>query len=86
MEENQYIVEYKCLSTHGGAGYATGSYWDGDDIICGACGERIKNPTPTGGTWVYEKGLLGWLFGKGHWEPKWPSWIGRKQEKTDETI
>ncbi len=42
------IEPNECLSTHGGAGYAPGSYKDGDDIICGACGARIKNPPPTG--------------------------------------
>jgi len=39
--------EYVCLSTHGGSGYATGSYWDSGAVICGWCGTRIENPYPT---------------------------------------
>ena len=61
----------ECLSTHGGSGYAPGSYWDGDDIICGACGQRIKNPPPTGGRFIPDKGLKGWLLNRGHMEPTW---------------
>lgn len=30
-----------CVSTHGGSGWATGSYRDGDVVACGACGARI---------------------------------------------
>jgi hypothetical protein len=37
-----------CYSTHGGSGYTLGSYMDGEDVICGECGFRIKNPPPTG--------------------------------------
>lgn len=37
-----------CLSTHGGAGYAPGAYWDGEVIVCGFCGARVENPPPTG--------------------------------------
>ena len=47
--KNFLLPPSECLSTHGGAGYASGSYFDGDDIICGWCGTRIKNPEPTGG-------------------------------------
>lgn len=65
-----------CNSTHGGAGYAYGSYWDGDVIVCGSCGYRIENPSPTGGKWVREKGWRGWLLNRGHWEPTWPDWLG----------
>ena len=31
----------QCLSTHGGAGYAPWSYWDGDEIVCGMCGAHF---------------------------------------------
>jgi hypothetical protein len=61
------MSKIKCLSTHGGSGYAVGSYWDGDAIVCGFCGERIINPPPTGAKFIPEKGIMG-LFGKGHWE------------------
>lgn len=37
-----------CASTHGGSGYAPGSYMDGEAVVCGACGLRIEDPTPTG--------------------------------------
>ena len=43
------IKPSKCLSTHGGAGYVAGSYWENGSIVCGACGTRIKNPSSTGG-------------------------------------
>ena len=33
-----------CISTHGGAGYAPGSYRKGSKIVCGLCGEEIENP------------------------------------------
>jgi len=66
-----------CLSTHGGSGYAPGSYWDGDDIICGICGHRIENPAPTGGRMVKAKGLFGILKRKEE-VPTWPSWIKKK--------
>lgn len=82
MDEERFvrvITPYKCLSTHGPSGYAMGSYWDGDDIICGQCGARITNPLPTGGTseWVWDEGLLGRLHLKGHYieRPTWPSFI-----------
>lgn len=65
----------QCLSTHGGAGYALGSYRRGDKIVCGACGIEIKNPHPTGRKFIREKGWRGWLLGKGKWEPTWPDWI-----------
>ena len=65
----------KCVSTHGAAGYAQGSYWDGDDIICGWCGERIKNPPPTGGSVVPLPGFWNRLFGRTKEVPKWPDWI-----------
>ena len=66
-----------CPSSHGGGGYAIGSYWDGDDIICGCCGYRIANPPPTGGRWIRANGFWqGQILGKGHWEPKWPDWLG----------
>lgn len=67
-----------CISTHGGAGYSSGDYWDSYDIICGACGTRITNPRPTGGRTVYKKGWRG-LFDKGRQEPTWPEFIGGKR-------
>lgn len=42
------ISRKDCTSTHGGSGYAFGSYMDEEDIICGECGFRIENPPPTG--------------------------------------
>ena len=39
----------QCMSTHGGAGYSIGSFWDNGAIVCGACGTRRENPPPTGG-------------------------------------
>lgn len=35
----------QCLSTHGGAGYTAGSYWDGDEIVC-PCGARFPEGVP----------------------------------------
>ena len=43
----------KCMSTHGASGYAPGSYLENGAVICGACGERIENPRPTGHRTVY---------------------------------
>lgn len=37
-----------CPSTHGGSGYAPGSYMVDGHIICGICGTKIENPPPTG--------------------------------------
>jgi len=37
-----------CPSTHGGAGYAIGTHWDGDALVCGLCATRIERPRPTG--------------------------------------
>jgi len=68
-----------CLSTHGGSGYAPGSYWDGGAIICGVCGARIENPMPTGAHKAPRPGWLGralfFLFGIGRWQSKYPEWI-----------
>ena len=45
----EFLIDPKeCLSTHGGSGYAPGSFMDGDAIICGMCGTRIEKPHPTG--------------------------------------
>lgn len=66
----------RCLSTHGGAGYAPGSYWRGKSIICGICGEEIINPPSVGSRWIHDRSFLGQLLGRGRWVPKWPSWIG----------
>ena len=44
-----FLVEPKhCISTHGGSGYAPGSYWDNGVMVCGACGTRIDKPRSTG--------------------------------------
>lgn len=49
MSDKQFpISPSKCLSTHGGSGYAAGSYWEDGVMICGLCGTRIANPRPTG--------------------------------------
>jgi len=49
------------MSTHGGADYIMGSYWDNGAIVCAVCGTRIENPRPTGG---YDE------------TPTYPSFIG----------
>lgn len=67
-----------CSSTHGGAGYWPGSYWDGDAIVCGGCGVRIENPPPTGQKRVRARGLRG-LFGGYRYVPTWPEWISHKR-------
>ena len=70
------ISPEECLSTHGGSGYAAGSYWNGDAIICGACDFRIENPQPTGGKFVPRDGAFGkilFFFGIGVWKPTWNS-------------
>jgi hypothetical protein len=67
-----------CLSTHGGAGYGTGSYWDGYSIVCGGCGLRIDNPPPTGTklTYTRKKGILGFLGVRDvKEEPSWPPFL-----------
>ena len=66
---------YPCGSTHGGAGYAPGSYWKEGKIICGACGAAIENPRPTGSRWILEKGWRGWLLRRGRWVPTWPRFV-----------
>lgn len=61
-----------CPSTHGGAGYCGGDYWDNGVIVCSFCGTRIKNPNPTGG---YKD------------TPTYPSFIGGvPPEKTSEGL
>jgi hypothetical protein len=66
-----------CVSTHGGAGYADGSYWDGFDIICGGCGYRIQNPAPIGGMMEH----FGFLGRQKRFIPTWPEWIlGKRGE------
>jgi len=76
-------VEMSCPSTHGASGYLEGSYWDGKDIICGGCGERITNPPPTGARvilYAFRENPIKWLLGKTKSvEPTWPEWITRKQ-------
>ena len=71
-----------CLSTHGGGGYADGSYWDGDAIVCGWCGYRIENPAPTGGRFVRAEGFIDRLLGRGEWVDTYPDFIlSRKPKK-----
>jgi hypothetical protein len=63
-------VPRPCLSTHGGAGYAPGSYWKvPDTIVCGICGTEIYQPHPTGFQEMYPSkplspGFLAWLWWK----------------------
>lgn len=64
-----------CLSTHGGSGYAAGSYWDGDVVVCGICGYRIEKPRPTGGRWVPATGFIDRLRGRGEWIGVYPDFI-----------
>jgi hypothetical protein len=64
-------------------GYVEGSYWDKNDVICGFCGYRIKDPPPTGYQTFYKKkkGILGWigLNEVSHQEPTWPKHIGGRR-------
>ena len=71
-----------CPSTHGLAGYAEGSYWHNNDIVCGLCGFLIKDPRPTGHT-IIRPSLIGRLRGeKTKMIPRWPDWIrGRKEQR-----
>jgi len=73
-----------CLSTHGGCGYAAGSYWDDDVIVCGACGFRIEDPPPTGWT-IHTPRVFSWRWPFFHrlsyHEPRWPRFIlGKRGE------
>lgn len=68
-----------CYSIHKSP-YVLYSYWDEYDIICGACGFRIKNPLPEFNRFVYEKGIRG-IFGKGHYESVYPDWLDGKRGK-----
>ena len=70
-----------CNSTHGGAGYADGSYWDGDAIVCGICEYRIENPYPTGAQWVPATGLKNRLLGRGEMVGTYPDFILSKKPK-----
>ena len=71
-----------CPSTHGGSGYADGSYWDGDAIVCGICGYRIENPAPTGGRFVRAEGFIDRLLGRGEWVDTYPDFVlSRKPKK-----
>ena len=70
----------KCISTHGGSGYAMGSYWENGAIVCGICGYRIENPHPTGGRWVPAKGFMDRVRGRVlEWVGTYPDFI--KPEK-----
>lgn len=68
--DNGELVETVCPSTHGGSGYASGTYWDGDQLVCGICGEIIESPIPTGTRFVPDKGIRGKL-GLGKSIPKY---------------
>lgn len=48
LESSAFDAVSECFSTHGGSGYAPGSYMDGEAVVCGACGLRIEDPMPTG--------------------------------------
>lgn len=65
-----------CNSSHGGAGYADGSYWNGDAIICGICGYRIENPPATGSRFVQDEGFWGRFWNRGYEVPTWDGVIG----------
>ncbi len=89
MRKKQFLIKQKdCYSTHGGSGYINGSYWDGYDIICIACGKRIKNPPPH--RWdrplPFWKALKEWISGKPtfitkeYWEEYLRGVRGRKYE------
>jgi len=42
-----------CLSTHGGTGYALGSYVREDGkVVCGACGEVLEPRKEAIGKWM----------------------------------
>jgi len=75
----------QCLSTHGGAGYMSGSYWDGDAIVCICCGMRIENPAPTSYQCIqyrFRENPIKWLRGTVKEEiPLWPDWILGKRGK-----
>ena len=47
------MLKKNCLSTHGGSGYAPGSYREGSAIICGSCGFKIEEPSPAAYHYVY---------------------------------
>jgi len=79
------MVENLCSSTHGAAGYASGSYWDGSVIVCGECGWRIINPLPTGAKFVLRKGFWNKLLNKGDWIPSWPDWLGQPFDEREGT-
>lgn len=78
-----FIDPKACISTHGGAGYASGSYLSGDVIICGACGTKIKPPLHTWREPIRYRFLenpIKWLRGevKGyeeHSRPFVPGWV-----------
>lgn len=73
-----------CLSTHGGAGYAYGTYWDGGALVCGLCGTRIENPPPTGYRTVYRSlpsvwwKPWTWFREEAIQIPTWPDFILKK--------
>ena len=74
-----------CPSTHGGAGYAEGSYWDDGAIVCGICKYRIENPHPTGGRWVPAEGFIDRLLGRGEWvHDCYPDFILSKKPREDD--
>ena len=47
----------KCISTHGGAGYALGSYINKDGkVVCGICGEILEPRKSSIGDWMKYNG------------------------------
>ncbi len=74
-ESHATLAPKKCLSTHGGAGYSYGDYWDGNAIVCGFCGTRIENPHPTGSRWIQRPGFWNGILRRGDWVPQWPVFI-----------
>jgi hypothetical protein len=77
----------ECIGTHF-AGYMSGSYWDGYDIVCGLCGARIINPFPTSGKSIYYRfweNPFKWFRKEvKDFIPQWPNHIlGVRGEKYD---
>lgn len=76
-----------CPSTHGGSGYAPGSYWRDDAIICGQCGKAIMDPPPIAHRGIRQRvpGWRGWLLRRYvvRLEPRWPDWIAGERRPRD---
>ncbi len=77
-----------CLSTHGATGYAPGTRWDGDVLVC-PCGARIEQPRPIG--WrdvpytfadVRQDWRVIWKWVRGATKtqmPLYPGWLGGRR-------